>query len=154
MKKEYAFTPGCQLSGNAQDVGEELAAIQAKNPANLLERDDVWKSAKRKKSTLHTYFTWDKEKAVIKCWRLEATKVIRSVKLVVRTENKEPIRVRAFAAMDPDTVEHTGYMSIEEMMLEYPDEMLERAKRELRRVRAQYADLVELAEIFQLVDAL
>ncbi len=51
-----------------------------------LAADAVVKDAKNKKSPLHGEFEWDLEKAAIDAWRETARRLIRSVKVVVRTE--------------------------------------------------------------------
>jgi hypothetical protein len=88
-----------------------IAAIQALELDGRLTPDEVVKAAADKESPLHNYFTWDNSQAA-NSWRVDqARRLIASVKVVYRVEERT---VTAVAYVRDPAVEPTqqGYVSV------------------------------------------
>jgi hypothetical protein len=91
---------------------EQIARIQSlENELGQLTPDAVLADAKSKASPLHTLFEWDKAKAAQAYWLDCAREVIRTVKMVVTTEQvtcRTVVYVR-----DPDAGPDQGYRRVD-----------------------------------------
>jgi len=91
-------------------IGAALEAIAARNGGTLLV-DDVIAEAKRNKSgILYKQFNWDLKKAAMEHWRSEARELIRSVKVVFRTQ-KTTITSVAYVRNPEAESDEQGYVS-------------------------------------------
>ena len=131
----------------AQSAGEELERIERKHgritPGNVLEE------SRPTGAVLHSLFEWNDSAAAEK-FRLEQAREVIGNIAVVRTEP-----VRAFVNIVPANRER-GYSSIVKVLSnrEYAHQLLETALAEFQALRNKYAILVELAELFDVIDEL
>lgn len=98
----YQFAEGHRLAvknANAQEVGEALEQLTANEqnfgPHLLVE------TARPKSSPLHKYFEWDDTEAAAQ-YRIEQARYLIRTVIVVRDEEPESPRIRAFVAVAED----------------------------------------------------
>jgi hypothetical protein len=60
----------------AQIFGEELERIQDKHPLKLLDPEQVWRSARHRKSPIHAAWNWNVKEAAEAHWLERARKLI------------------------------------------------------------------------------
>lgn len=91
----YQWAKGSRLKANAQEVGEELEAIQGS-----LTPERIVDEARNKSLELHKCFEWDNEEAAEKYRITQARDVLRFISVVttVKSEGKESesVVVRAY----------------------------------------------------------
>lgn len=128
-------------------VKEALAAIARKN-GGLLTPNSVVLEARKKDSVLHDLFEWDEKKAA-HAWRIDqARELIRSVKVVIKTERTTITTVAYIRNPDCESDEQ-GYVDTvslvgdEERSRTALISEFTRAGSSLRRAR-------ELAEVFNM----
>lgn len=74
----YKFKTAKFAGLDAQKVGEELERIRVREGGKL-NTNTVWQEARLETSPMHKAFTWDLEKAAERCWKMEASTLIRQV---------------------------------------------------------------------------
>lgn len=154
---KYQFRKGARGVGklDAQKVGEEIDSLITDESKPLPE--DILDFAKNNPdSELHKYFDWEDSSAAKK-YRIEQARYIARVivHVVQRPDTDEhmetaPPEVRVFFEPKPKS----GYSRTIEIYRnedEYAS-LLEQAMRELRAFKKKYSTLVELEEIFKLID--
>lgn len=153
-KSFNALAAGVSLNAklNAQDVGEELAAIREKHgfvkPEFLVER------AKPRRAKYHKAFEWDADTGAER-YRLEQAKLmIRSVKVVYENAEGKESQVRAFTSIINPEGKGRIYIPTEEGMerRETRDEILMQCLSGLIRWRKRWAEYNELSEVIPLID--
>lgn len=119
-----------------------------------LSPEIVLEAARSKSSPLHCCFDWSDSSAAEK-WRLhQARNVIRSVEIVYESG---PVRAYQNVTVEySDDSTQLEYRDTEQLMSDPDDraQVLECALIELRRFRAKYAALNELAKVFEELDKL
>lgn len=95
----YQFREGSPFSGDAQKVGETLAAIEQRE--GRLDPSDVVTEARSIESPIHPYFEWDDAKAAGE-YRLEQARGLVRAVVVVRVEEVERPPIRAFVSVKRD----------------------------------------------------
>jgi hypothetical protein len=132
------------------EVTTELRRIQEAN-GGLLRANDVVLEASREDSPLHPYFNWD-DGAAAHQWRLQQARQLIRVCVEVLPYDEPHHLVRAYVSLIPDRVQDLGgYRSMVEVMSS-PNgrhQLLQDALEQLARIRARYAQLVELAGVFR-----
>ena len=147
------------------EVGQELQRIAKANRGQLTP-EAVLKNAASKSSPIHDRFTWDDTEAAHKMRLLEASFLIRSVKVRVEMHDNDnqPLSVRAFVNVqstvrddDDDGRADCGIyvpLSVALNKGSYRDQMLANAASELLSFRKKYSVLTELAKVFKAIDQL
>ena len=152
---------------NSKVIAEELARI-AKANGGQLTPEDVVKNARAKSSPLHSHFTWDDDEAAERYRLVEASYLIRMVRVKVEMNgNEHPYSVRAFVNVgipaeksddeeddaDPEEPQPLDrcYVPLKVAMKvdDYRQQMLDNAARDLRTFRNKYAILTELSKVFK-----
>ena len=129
---------------------EELQAIQRKHRGRL-QPEDVVRYARRKKSSLHSCFTWDDGKAAHK-WRVVEARRIIHLMVAPIEGSVEPIPI--MVSLRSDRWNGGGYRSLQES-LDNPatrEQVLETAMIELQGIRARYKRMQELVGVFTSID--
>ena len=139
----------------AEVVGKELEKLKKKN-GDVTARAFV-DAARSEKSPLHKLLEWDDKKAAEKYRLSQATEII--CHLAIECEDmEEPITVRAYmnVADDADNpTRRTGSFIDTQSAFENEETrglILRCAIRELTEIRQKYANLQELATIFEAID--
>jgi hypothetical protein len=146
----YQFKNGSHLSGDAQKVGERLAALESRGK---LTPDAVVHDARKDTSVLHGYFEWDDQKAAHR-WRLtQAGHLIRCVTVQVDDTHDDVTTIRAFVAVN-DGDENRSYVPTMRAMSdgELRKQVLAQAHSELGAVARKYRELQELSEVVKAID--
>lgn len=138
--------PGTRWSKTAiREVVNRFKLIRAQNGGSItasLVLDD----ARDERSPLHKYFEWDDSKAAEK-WRLEqARKLIQQHYVIVTMPGQEATApVRAQVIIEEEDGER-GYRSVVAVMKneEFSDQVLDRAREEMRMWIARYENFTEL----------
>lgn len=138
---------------DVREVGEALTRVREQ--CGKLDPSDIVEASANRKSVLHRIIPQgDKEAARIGREAI-ASSLIRSIVLRSERAGGKPIDTRAFVSVrDPSTKKQT-YQGIEETMAteEGREYLLRRAWLQLKSWRQCYADLSELAEVFDAIDA-
>lgn len=135
-----------------------ISAETVANTIEMIERrdgyvtpDSLLEEATLEESPIHGLFEWSDSVAAHKYRRMQAGQILRAVIVRHETGTKQ-VAVRGFVNI-PDR-KNSRYVSVTSAM-QNPDErdvVLERALAELRWFQKKYADLQELAGVFEAVD--
>ena len=150
-----------------ETIREILEELCRKNGGQLTPAL-VLSEARKKKSPLHSHFTWDDGEAA-EAWRLnQAAYIIRRVKVRIEVQPEKQVTVRAFLNVTPPATESEKnddeteddvtapsgyYVPVRVAMTEFREQVLASATAELRNVRRKYAHLEELAAVWEAVDS-
>lgn len=146
----YEFKDGVPISGDPQEVGQELERIEQKH--GKCEPEIVLDEARDPESPLHDYFTWDDAEAARKQRLAEARKVTRSV-IIREVDGHEPEGpTRAFVHITDE--DGSGYESTTVAMKDQDkrEQILERAYRDLERFKDRYGHLEEFADLIDSIE--
>lgn len=134
-------------------VHAELKRI-AKANRGRLRPADVIEAARPTRSVLHPYFEWRDGIAAAKYRLIQAATLIR-VTVEMIDMGGEAKAYRAFVSLSSDRQSKGGYRSITAVMSNpvWRAQLLEDAMAELQAFRLKYKGLVELAAVFEAVDA-
>lgn len=154
-KMQYKKKSGARLPVPAQTIGEELEKIEADK--GTLVPHDVVKSARPKKSPLHSCFEWDDAAAAQKHRIDQARYLIRSVVVVYEDngdEDKDPKTIRAFVSTSSENGDDRAYESIARVMSddEKRKRLLTQALGELRAWKNRYQGFKEFAEVYDAIE--
>lgn len=135
----------CKMfKADAEGVYADLQNIISKTPQNVVDY-----AAEHPESELHKCFTWDDMKAANEWRKQEARQVMRL--LVYKDDNEEETtKVRV---LQRGTEEYLPVKNIVRDRDEY-SALLRRARLELKAFKERYKNIVELEEIFDLIDKL
>ena len=133
------------FNADAETVSKEIETIENATPQNILEY------AKNENTELHKCFDWDDTSAANK-WRLQQARqivcnLVYKEKEETKNEQRTPLRV--FYQSSKKEYEPTKIILTKKD--EY-EELLKRAKQELRAFKEKYKMLTELEEILNLID--
>lgn len=137
MQELYKGVDPHKVYDELQELGENI------KPAHIVER------AKDSNSELHKCFEWDDTKAANQYRLTQARKLVNNLVIIESEAISEPQQVRVMY-----TSKEGGYKPTK-LILQQKDEyehLLEKAKAELRAFKAKYSMLLELNEIFELID--
>ena len=157
-REHFAPTAGSGLNKTqAEKVGATLKQIEKKNGA--IKPDIVVDHARAESSPLHEFFTWDDTAAAEKCRLDEASRLIRSIRIIKpdMPTAEQPI-IRAFvnvkASDDERSFEGKGYISFarSQTVESYRDQVLASAKSELQSWARRYKDLQEFSAVYAAID--
>jgi len=152
MTKKYKAKKNAHFGNNqAQIYGEQLDILKSKNHGQLTTQL-VLEDAKNDYSPIHSYFTWQDEKAAEQYRIWEARKLINGIEVVdiIIKDDKEVEVVRPLMfnlKIDDDSAQQY-YDS--KMVLEDDDlrkRLLDQAMNEAGRWQEKYEKIVELAVI-------
>lgn len=132
---------------------DELQAIEERD--GILKPEAVVEYAKNPETELHKHFTWDDSEAGQRYRVWQARKLIRVTVTMVNTGEKQ-IEAVAFVSLTIDRNHGGGYRSIANVLTdsELKARMLNDALKELQIFRKKYAELKELAAVFDAIDKL
>jgi hypothetical protein len=149
MSMIYEWKSDSRFPIGAQIAAERLQSIRARN-GELTPRGVV-DDASNPRSPLHPCFEWDDQKAADSHRMWQARKLIGSI--VVAEYDDQPIakETRAFVHVSSDEPQ---YVPIEVAMAteSIRDEVLNRARREIKMWRARYAAYEEFAHLVAAID--
>lgn len=140
-------------SGLPKKAIQELRVLY-KSKKGMLTPEDVLQRARVRSSALHSYFEWDDTEAARK-YRLEQARgVIRTVRVHIERVDVPEIKVRAYVSLPSDRNTTTGYRHISLVMATpaQRNELLAVALAEFEALRKRYADLTELAGVFEAIE--
>ena len=147
---------GSQFKVDAEDAYRELERIKAEGE---LTADTLLESAKDKDNVLHSEFEWNNRKAAHEYRKTQASKMIRSVEVVIEKMPKKSTRVYEVTVAKDRVAHKTGkprrvYSNIEEIMSDPEDRqyLIGEAIKDLIRVRQRYSLLQELAVVWSDID--
>lgn len=132
------------FKANAEGVYNDLQNIESKTPQNVVDY-----AAEHPESELHKCFTWDDTKAANEWRKYEARQVMR---LLVHQDDEKPDAPK-FRVLQRGTEEYLPVKKIVQDKDEY-SALLRRARLELKAFKERYKNIVELEEIFDLIDKL
>lgn len=151
MAMVYQWKPEARAKVEAQVAGEELERIRTWNNGRL-EAAAVVEASRDPGAPLHDEFEWSDRKAA-RAYRTEQAKyLIRSITVLAERPNAPPAPVRAFVSVKRD--EDRSYTSIGHALSddELRAQVVTQAWRELEAWRRRYAELVDFANVFAVVD--
>lgn len=138
---------GFNYKADANKVGKEIELITEKTPENIVDY------ARNEKTELHKIFEWNDSIASELYRKQQATTMLNNLVYIVREDIGSPAKeIKAFV----NTKKNEEYKPIE-YVLKSPTEynrMLEKATARLKAVRNQYSELIELKDIYDLIDKL
>jgi hypothetical protein len=147
----YAWKPHARLKGDAQKVGELLENVRAEN--GTLSPALVVDLARHKDSILHPYFEWEDSTAAEMYRQQQAAHILRSIVAVtcravptLTAPTRAFVSIRA-ARQESESEETAGsYTSISEAIrvVDYRQQLMEQATRDLDAYRVKYALLSDL----------
>ena len=155
MMKVYEKRPGFYLKNSAQVIGEELDRIN--NKYGEIRPQTVVDESRDDDAVLHPEFEWCDPVAAETYRREQARKLLRAIFVVEEDRPKtrafECVKVVREEAEEPRREERV-FRTREEIMAD-PDaraELMARAIRDAVAFRHRFAELSELAKIFEAID--
>lgn len=152
MIESYEWKSGARIELDPMQFGAYVSSLAERNDGAVTPEMLV-EDARRPGSPLHAEIEWDDATAAEKHRLSQARYLLRSLVVTVRSEGDDSLRqVRAYwpVRQDGDRV----YVSVTVVLADtdWRQETLERARQELAGWRRRYADLVELAELIEVID--
>lgn len=143
----------------ARIIRAELERIAGNPDLVGLTTEMVVEAAKDPNSPMHGYFTWNVQEAAEKQWKVEARRLIHSVRyVIVSQDTNEPIRVRSIVStkivsQDDTPVEYHGWIDRKALLRkqETRARFIARAKQELMQWTHRFCDVDELKALRQKV---
>lgn len=145
---------------------EELEKIAAKH--KLLTAEIVLQHAVKKNSPLHDYFQWDDTQAAHEYRKVQASALIRRIKVEYHVTEEKSVKVRAWHNVQIETItkhsqkseviteteERGAYVSLDEVMnsQNYRNQLLAQCKIDIGAFRRKYSALSEVASIIAAMD--
>lgn len=145
----YGWKDGSRIKINAESVGTRLQELHAQY--GFLTAEVVLADASSPASPLHSHFEWDDTEAA-QAYRLAQARHLLNCIVVLRgDENKAPIRAYVIIGEK----EGTAYQDLNIVMSDalLREQVLARALREASQWQQRYNDLVELAAVFDAIEA-
>ncbi len=133
---------------DAQVAGEELERIAEKR---TLTAEAVVEESTDYEAPLHNIFEWDNKVAAHEYRKCQAQDIIRNIVTVV-IEEEESKSTRAFVNIIMD--EDRGYIPVSVVINNKPlyQQYVEQALKDLEAFKKKYANLIEIAENFNLLN--
>lgn len=148
----YKWKPqGAPAGIDAQVAGEELERIRTFNNGRL-EPKSVVDASRPKDAPLHPAFEWNDKKAA-ESWRQDqASHMIRHIEVTVDETGEKP-PIRAFVSVKRE--EDRSYTSIQHALSDNDlrAQVVAQAWSDLEAWRKRYAELVEFAKVFAVIEA-
>ena len=142
-----------KISDKRQRQLEELEVIRGET-GGLVPPQAIVDFARDSNTALHDEFTWDDAKAA-ELRRLDEARRLIRVMVVVQNIGDKDRKIRAFVSiMEDRRVAGGGYRFTPEVMRDEERRamMLQTALRELRAFKARFAELQELAAVFEAIE--
>jgi hypothetical protein len=153
-------------------VATKAVVALAEKHGGTITPEIILDDARRKKSPLHGFFCWDNNAAAEEYRKIQASAMIRRIKVTITPANDatQIVRVRAFVNVhepdDPgeaqDEIGGHGvncrtrgiYVTMEQAckVTNYRDQMIAQCKRDIESFRAKYSALSEAATIIESMD--
>ena len=133
---------------DAEVVGNELQELAEENN---LSPESVLEKARDENSPLHNLFEWDDSVAAEKYRLNQARQIIQQIVIVKDHPNAEPRMIRSFVT----TSKNDGSYQLISAVVQDTDKyevLLRRARLELQAFKEKYQSLVELKELFDVID--
>lgn len=147
----YKWKPETTLrKHDPQSIGEHLEALRRRKSG--LTPEILVTDAKRTTSPLHPVFDWNDTTAAEKYRLHQAGYLLRAIVTVIEEDTEHHRSTRAFVVVS-DTDDGGKYTSIQVALSDplYRAEILARARKELASWQARYAELEELADLFDAI---
>lgn len=119
----------------------------------------VLAEASKKTSPIHKHFCWDDTRAARNFRLIQASELIRKIKVTYAIGENRSVTIRAFhnVADEPDGSDEPGgryYVGIEQCMKveSYRDQMIAQCKRDIAAFRSKYSALTEVAGILEAME--
>ena len=152
----YRWKDGARVPAGSdpQIIGDEIERLRTRS-GGLLTAKHILKAAKAKRSPLHPHFEWDDTAAAEKYRQAQASYLLRVV-VVAAAEDEEPFKpVRAFVTVgDDDEAQPRTFTHIRAAMRDdgLREQVLARARKEVRAWRQRYDGFREFSELFAVID--
>lgn len=148
MEKQYIWKTGFFGQADANIVAKEINELEEITAQNIVDK------ARNEDTELHKCFDWDDSIASEKWRKQQAGMILNNLKVVVakNVETNEEKSVKAFVTLKRET-EYEPIQTVVKDPEKY-DILKERAIRQLKSIRTTYEEIVELQDIFNLIDEL
>ena len=148
MEKQYIWKTGFFGQADANIVAKEINELEEITAQNIVDK------ARNEDTELHKCFDWDDSIASEKWRKQQAGMILNNLKVVVakNVETNEEKSVKAFVTLKRET-EYEPIQTVVKDPEKY-DILKERAIRQLKSIRTTYEEIVELQDIFDLIDEL
>lgn len=147
----YQWKTGSHISIDAQAAGEEMERIRVHRNGRL-DQEAVVEAARSEESALHGHFEWDDRKAANSFRLDQAGHLIRCIAIEMPKRGGDDAPIRAFVNVVRDG--DRSYTSTAHALsdADLRQQVLDTAWRELEAWRQRHAELIELAEVFSVID--
>lgn len=133
----------------AEVVGKHFQKLEKKE--GTLTSQNVLESARSEKSPIHSLFEWDNTKAAEQYRLKQAAQLICNLTVEIETDDK-PIECRAY--MDVSEAKVGSFINVQSAFQseESREVVLRRALNELSAFKTKYKNLLELQDVFDVID--
>lgn len=138
-------------ASEARRIALELETVRRQSGGSLTAKDVV-NYAKNTKTALHSQFDWNDSSAAYKHRLRQARNLIQKVVVKIEGSDLPPTRAFVSVRMDEDGPKSFTRIDVAMRSKRMRDQLLEDAKDDLQNFRRRYAELVELAELFKVID--
>ena len=145
MVYKYSWS-GYERPVKAEKVAQHLADLERVN--GVVTRLDFVDSARDANSEFHCLFEWDDTIAGEKYRLHQASTIIRAIRIDVEREEKKPLKISAYV-MPERSEKKGGFINIKRAIDDRNsrDELLRKAKQEMKWFIDKYAGFEELAAV-------
>jgi hypothetical protein len=149
----YAAVFGTPIKDkDARAIGRRLEQLHKKH--GKLTPEIVLDDARRPRSILHSYFEWDDTTAAEKWRREQARHLIKAVRVIIEAPGEPDREMRAFVHVVSEERKSLYLPAIQAMDdVAYRRQVLDRLKKELDDLRNRYGQVLDVAELFDAIDA-
>jgi hypothetical protein len=141
---------------------EEILSELARKHGGKLTAETVLKSAEKPTSPLHHHFQWDDSAAARQYRLIQASQLIRRVRITYVTPENKTLNVRAYVNVTPEAIEHEDesprghYVPFETAMTipNYREQLLANARRDAETFRQKYSSLEEVLPVIEAMKAI
>jgi hypothetical protein len=149
---EASILLGRKISkADAKACDREFEGIRAKY--GTLTPKLVEYAARAKRSPLHKHFVWNANDAAVRFRLAQAAALIREVYVTIVVDNT-PVNTRKWVSVS--TSSGRGYQPVMEVLANAPtrQQLLAQALNELRAFKKKYANLRQLAAVFEAIEGI
>ena len=157
------------MSTEPKTKATDAVKALAEKHGGTITPEIILEDAKRKKSPLHCFFCWDDTAAANEYRRIQASMLIRRIKVTYQTPDDRSVRVRAFVNViepsdqpEPEDLEVHGvnarprgiYVDFTTAVKteDYKDQMIRQCKRDVESFRSKYSAITEASKIIDAMD--
>jgi hypothetical protein len=150
-KRHYSWG-GRNQKVSAQLVGEHFEKLEAKYGA--VTKENFLQSATPEDSPMHKLFEWDNEKAAGLYRLQQANVIINSIRVEVKTDDKEIKHINAYVNTEPSGNGNAQFISIHKAMsdTQTKEHVISEVIKDLNYIKSKYERFLWFADVVDTIN--